>query len=245
MIYQRLFVGLLIAFLLCAAPFSVFAQQQAFQAMDSLRSVRGPQSLDSLVEVRGVRGGPEPDIWVFLLNDPSARGGIREITVQRGQVVSERTPLRGFSGIGDLPAIPATRLKIDSRAAFQIANREAAKKQMGFHWLDYTLRSDAELGVPIWVLDLIDYLGVPVGSLTLSAETGTVLRALTPSPDSFAQTATTYPTKISDEQNDGGVIGKVQRTREKVTNSVRRGALDVIGAVEEWLTGERTIGMEE
>lgn len=202
---------------------------------------RGARLTDALVEMRGLRGGPQPSSWTLLFNDPTARGGVREIVVQDGAIASERTPLRGFSGVGDLPAISSARWKINSPAVFQTANSAAVRGKLGFHWLDYTLRADADTGTPLWILDLINYMGVRVGSMTVSGETGTVLRPLT-TTDSGASAAT-VPT--APERERGGLIGGVERLGKNVGTTVWRGTLNVVGVAEEWITGERTIGLEE
>jgi len=221
---------------------AALAGDPAYSAVKTVRATKGDAILDRLVEMRGARGGPQPDSWVLLFNDAEARGGVREIVVAAGAISSERTPLTGFSGVGDLPVLTLASLSVDSDGAFRIANRAAASTGLGFHWLDYVLRTDATNGQPIWVVELIDYQGAKVGAITVSASTGKVVTPLrvigTPGDEPVSQ-AEASPTPW------GGMIGQVGGTAKKTSDSVRRGTLRVIGNVEEWLTGQRTVGPED
>ena len=221
------------------------AAETAFTALRVIQSQRSAALVASLAEIRGERGGHQPDVWIFLFNDPGARGGVREITVQKGAITSERTPLRGFSGVGDLPRLRGDNLKIDSNTAFRLVNAAAAKQGLGFHWLDYTLRPDSETAAPLWVLDLIDYLGVRVGTMMLSAESGKTIRALSVTRSDEIQNATVSTPVAPQQEQMGGFLGEVRDVSKKVNNTMRKGTLNVIGGVEEWLTGERTIGLED
>jgi hypothetical protein len=226
--------------LLFLASGILLAGDQAYTAVKVIRNERGDELLARLVEMKGARGGPQPDSWTLLFNDPEARGGVREIVVATGSILSERTPLSGFSGVGELPVIPISRLGIDSDGAFQIVNRRASQAGLGFHWIDYTLRMDEEKNMPIWVVDLVDYQGISVGTMTLSAENGSVVSALRVFEDGSPE-KTTAPTSTP----RGGAIGRVEETAKRTSDSVRRGTLRIIGNVEEWLTGNRTVDPHE
>ena len=63
-------------------------------------------------------------------------------------IVSQRTPLKGYTGVGTEPSIALARLNLDSDRAFEIANKQAIAKKIGFSWVDYTLRANAAGGAP-------------------------------------------------------------------------------------------------
>jgi hypothetical protein len=210
------------------------AQQTGFSAL----FIAGKSSPGSqLVEITGDRGSPQPQEWKFFYLDPSARGGVREITIANRAVLSERTPLRGFSDLGTRNPIALGSLKVDSDRAFEIANAEAVKRRIGFHWVDYTLRVGGD-GSPRWTLRLLDNLGVTLGSLEISAESGAVVSPLSVSTVSPTASATPRPPI-------GGVIGTVRDVSIGVGQTISNTVLRTIGTGQEILTGERTIGPKE
>ena len=88
-----------------------------------------------------------------MLDDPQARGGVREVEVGNGKITSERTPLRS-SVEGSLgPVIDTSKLNLDSSGAYTVARQTAAKSHVTFASADYTLRVD-EQGNPIWLVTL-------------------------------------------------------------------------------------------
>jgi hypothetical protein len=194
-----------------------------------------------LVEVIGDRGEPQPQEWKVVLRDPGARGGIREVVASGDVVISQRTPLRGYSEFESQPAIALPRLNLDSDRAFAIANKQAIAKKVGFSWVDYTLRANAAGGSPLWILRLYNGMGSQVGVIQISAENGTVLAPLEP-----GLPPPTEPTRqFSDSQparTVGGFVGRVGGTLGGIANGVKNTTLRTVGSVQEFFTGERTIG---
>jgi len=223
-------------------------------------AARGMPLLAHLSEMRGERGSPQPGRWTLLFADPAARGGVREIVVQDGAILSERTPLGGFAGIADRPRIDTSVLKLDSDAIFKIAEKEAVRREVGFYWIDYSLNGVGHAPGTVWEIRLLDHMGAPVGSLEISAVDGGIVRPL--EIDSSAADATTRPRQAGKPM--GGFIGKVENmtktTTEKVGDKVSTTArkagdiavktskkvtdktLDVVGSVQEFFTGQRTVG---
>ncbi len=208
---------------------------QAFSAFSVAQraAVRG-----ELLELTGERGEPRPQVWKAVFVDPSARGGIREVEVTGGAVSSLRTPVQGYAP-GGVP-IPLTRLKIDSDAAFEKANKLAIAQRLSFHWVDYTLRANQVTGAPMWVLRLYDNMGAQVGVMQISADNGEVIRPLEVADAPRRDEPTRPPPK-----KVGGVIGKVTGVVERTATNVSNATLRAVGTVQETLTGDRTIGPRE
>lgn len=234
----------------------------AYEALQVIKNERGENVLKQLIQVRGDAGQPQPQNWTILMNDPTARAGIREFVVADGVILSERTPVRGYAAEGRLPALDFARLNLDSDGAFKLANQQANQKKVGFHTVDYTLRTNDSDGAPLWVLRLFDHMGAAVGTLRVSAESGKVTQALSLDPDARelppVAAATPAPTatprvKATASNDDeeipthfkGGVFGFVEKTSKKVGRTVKRGTLNAVGTVQEALTGDRTIGEDE
>lgn len=219
-------------------------QADSAGAYTALRAAQKVASTGTLVEVKGERGEPMPQQWVILYSDPQARGGVREVVVANGSVISQRTPLNGYSGVGVQPPIKLSRLNLDSDAVFKIANKQAQEREVGFHWVDYKLQAESSTGSPVWVMRLYDSMGAQVGTLQVSAEDGSIVMPL-----QIAQTRRNEDTEqFSDSptgQRMGGLIGKVTGTVERSANTVKNVTLRTVGNVQEFLTGDRTIGPKD
>ncbi len=233
----------------------------AYEALQTIKATRGDTILNQLVEARGESGQPQPQSWTIMMNDSSARGGIREFVVSGGQILSERTPVRGFGGQRDFPALNFSRLNLDSDGAFDIIEKQATARQLAFNSVDYTLRTDEASGAPLWVIRVYDYMGAPVGRMQISAENGEVVETLTVDPDARAAGAPVPPPSAEDNvppppppvrqqtsssrEPMGGVIGVVERTGRNVGERVKDTTLNVVGTVQEVLTGRRTVGEDD
>jgi hypothetical protein len=159
-------------------------------------------------------------------------------------IVSQRTPLKGYTDVGSGPPIALTRLNLDSDGAFEIANKQAIDKKIGFSFVDYTLRASAVGGAPMWILRLYDSMGIKVGVIQISAENGSVIV-----PPEVSEPPPAEPTEQFSDSPAGrrieGVIGRVGGTLEGVANAVKDTTLRTVGTVEEFFTGERTIGPKD
>ena len=165
-------LALLAALLLPAA--AAFGRETAYQALRTVGSQRSQAFLNNVIEVKGQAGAPQPASWTILINDPEARGGVREIEVAKNRIVSERTPVKEYSGKSEGPALNFSKLNLDSDGAFSVAENEARAANMGFYSADFLLRR-GDNGLPIWVLQFLDQDKNSIGSITISANTGAVI----------------------------------------------------------------------
>jgi hypothetical protein len=160
------FVGLFLA-----AACAVQAADTAYSALRVVGKREGQDSLNRVLELRGLRGAPDPQVWKIVLDEPRARGGVREIEVQKGKIIGERTPTSRNLG----NPMNFNQLNLDSEGAFTVANQEAQKANVPFDRVDYTLKSGTNGGAPVWELELFDGKNGRVGMLTIAADSGTVL----------------------------------------------------------------------
>ena len=192
-----------------------------------------------VVEIRGERGDPQPREWVYLLSDSSARGGVREVVVVDGKIISERTPLRGMADVAGYAPLDTKALAVDADAVFRIVHKEATKTELGFDWIDYTLRTDRDSNAPVWTVKLYDRMGAPVGTTRISAKGGTVVSELQPDPDARARAQATPVSK------GGGILGSVGKAAGRAAKSTSDTTLHFLGTLQEEFVGERTIGPKE
>jgi len=97
---------------------AVFAQANP-TAYDALRTVGNQVNRDfvnRVVSVTGVDGNPQPSTWRILIDDPNARGGIREVEVTDGRITSNRVSSRQVTGTPQGATVNPARLNLDSSA---------------------------------------------------------------------------------------------------------------------------------
>jgi hypothetical protein len=158
---------------------SVFAGN-AGSAILALQTVAGQSyaANANIVELQGKRADPMPSEWLILLADSSARGGVREVSVANGAITAERTPLRGFQDVSGMPALRPSEVSVDNTSLFESVHRQAEDAHLAFHWLDYSLKTDAAIGQPVWTVRLFDEMGTAVGTMTVDAKGGAIVQSL-------------------------------------------------------------------
>ena len=153
--------------------FAASAQDTAYNALRVVGHSQGRDALNRVLELRGRGGSPQPAVWKITLDEPRARGGVREIEVQRGKIIGERTPTAARTAGSPMNF---SQLNLDSDGAFTVANQEAQKVAAPFDHVDYLLRSGTGGGAPVWQLELSDSKLGRAGSIDVAADTGTILR---------------------------------------------------------------------
>jgi hypothetical protein len=156
---------------------ALFAQESptAYEALRTVGTQLNRDLVQHVIAVTGLNGNPQPETWKILLDDSRARGGVREVEVAKGRIVSERTPVRASveSSLG--PVIDTAKLNLDSSGAYTVARQTAEKSHVGFARADYTLRVDQH-GNPIWMVALRRENGEPAGAIYIGANHGTITR---------------------------------------------------------------------
>lgn len=164
-----------IALLLLAPP--AFAQERpsAYQALRVVGTQLDRALVDHVISVAGTEGNPQPAKWTILLADEKARGGVREVEVADGRVVSERTPMREAVAGSLGGVIDTTKLNLDSGGAYTVAQQTAASSHVTFTTADYLLHVD-DRGNPVWQVTLHRENGDAAGSISIGANHGTITR---------------------------------------------------------------------
>jgi hypothetical protein len=148
-------------------------ENTAYNALRLVGTLRGEQALKQVVAVYGESGNPQPGMWTIVLDDPGARGGVRELQVVSNQVASERTPVGSETAGGK--TIDLNQLNLDSDGAYQVAEEEAKKNGASFDKVDYRLSFDSETGKSLWVVHLLDTQRQDVGIVKVAADNGTLI----------------------------------------------------------------------
>lgn len=225
--------GTFLILLVCSS--SVFGGY-AGSAILALRAIaEQPYAANAtIVELKGEHAEPMPAEWQILLADASARGGVRLVSVANGVITSESTPLKGYSNVADMPGLRTAEISVDVPSLFQLVQKQAEKAQVGFHWLDYTLRADSATRAAVWTIWLYDQLGSLVATMGIAAQGGGIVQDIQ-LPDGSS------PRK-SDTKELGGLLGEIGNFTESTARKIGDTTLHAIGTVQELLVGERTIG---
>ncbi len=171
----------LLLLLLCAVPLAAQDKAQPATAIEALAAYKNYSARDKvtgLVEVRGTKGVPTPEIWNLVIYDLRSPTRLSIIQV-RGSHVTERGVCRDYyperepSGYFEM-----AKVNVDCAGAFRIADREANKAMVGFDTIDYLLRAREFGDEPVWILTLRRSAGEVAGTVTLSASSGNVLRTV-------------------------------------------------------------------
>ena len=155
------------------SPGFVSAQDTAYKALRTIGAQRGEKALNQVIAISGQSGRPQPVDWRIALDDPTARGGVRELDIVSGKISSERTPVRPSQARST--RIDLTKLNLDSDGAFRSAEQEASRNQVGFDSVNYQLAADSATGRPVWTLEIFDYEQRSVGTVRIAASDGTLI----------------------------------------------------------------------
>jgi len=213
------------ALLLLVTPALAQENATAYEALRVVGRQFGRGALNHIVSITGVRGEPQPEKWKIILENPGARGGVREVEIADGRIASDRTPGRSVTGSTEGATLDTARLNLDSSGAYALASHTADKSNTRFETADYTLRTD-ERGEPIWIVTLLNKSSRPVGTIHIGATRGTVRRT----EGMFAGATMEDVENDYDREDEGGVVGSVktrikegfQRTQEEARDMFDR-----------------------
>jgi hypothetical protein len=166
------------------------AQVTAYAALRTVGSSRGEKVLKQILAVSGEGSNAQPSRWKVWLDDPAARGGVRELEVSGNQITSERTPVKSeWAGAKDMDL---AHLNLDSDGAYQVATQEAKSKGIEFSKVQFQLAANRESGKPGWTVQMTDAKDQRVGAMKINADSGTTLSSSwgQNTPDLLAQQRT-------------------------------------------------------
>jgi len=149
------------------------AQVTAYAALRTVGSSRGEKVLKQVLAISGEGSGAQPNRWKVWIDDPAARGGVRELEVSGNQITSERTPVKSeWAGGKDMDL---AHLNLDSDGAYQVATQEARTKGIEFSKVQFQLAADRETGKPGWTVQMADPKDQRVGAIKVNADSGTIV----------------------------------------------------------------------
>jgi hypothetical protein len=190
------------------------AQATAYAALRTVGSSRGEKVLSQLLAVSGEGSNAQPTRWKIWIDDPAARGGVRELEVSGNQITSERTPVKSeWAGGKDMDL---AHLNLDSDGAYQVVTQEAKKKGIEFSKLQFQLAADRSTGKPGWTVLMADGKDQRVGAIKINADSGTTVSSAW-GPDTPNLLAQQRTAENSDERflNDTELQTPARHTQEQ------------------------------
>lgn len=132
----------------------------AYDAMHVVGKSKGAAVLETITEVRGTHGSPQPRSWRISTRATSydVRGG----------------GIAGTSAGRSLTPLNLSELKLDSDGAHTVAEREAKKAAFSYDYADYTLRTGSK-STPVWEVRLVDEKSDATAVLNIGADSGKVV----------------------------------------------------------------------
>jgi hypothetical protein len=149
------------------------AQVTAYAALRTVGSSRGEKVLKQVLAISGEGSGAQPTHWKVWIDDPAARGGVRELEVSGDQITSERTPVKSEWTGGK--GMDLAHLNLDSDGAYQVATQEARTKGIEFSKVQFQLAADRDTGKPGWTVQMADAKDQRVGAIRVNADSGTIV----------------------------------------------------------------------
>jgi hypothetical protein len=162
------FLALVLFFVCAAAEAGQSAKQAAFSLPDRYR--------DTIVKISADNGIPDPKDWYFVSRASHSVDGILSITVRNGRIIQQKPSLDLRVAIGNYSVINLSRVLVDSRGAFAIAQRYVAKEKGAVLGnVSYLLQQSGEDADPIWSIWCYDPSVRYLGLLKVMASTGDVI----------------------------------------------------------------------
>ena len=162
---------LLVAALLSLLPTATFAQNTALDAVQLL-----PASYRTgVLKISADNGNPNPPQWYFIARGGYGDGKLHSVTIQDGDIISDKPSLDLRTLIGDPSPIDFDRVKINSTDAWSAALKYASDKGRKLGSVSYALQQKGSKASPIWSVWCYDKAGSYIGLITLLATSGDIL----------------------------------------------------------------------
>jgi hypothetical protein len=125
--------------------------------------------------IAGRDGTPQPERWHFLVHDPEAENGVREIVIAGARRAANRTVSQFAEELTGQDVIDRDELKVDSDQVARLALQFGTTNKVAVSGLHYDLRKSGPEAAPLWTVTCLDAGGSELGRIIVSASRGTVI----------------------------------------------------------------------
>jgi len=133
-----------------------------------------PQFQNGVLRLSADEGQPNPQTWYLVARDVSKNSVPRNFTVVDAQITSQ-SPALNLRTLVDAPSpISVNRIQVDSRDAWDIAQRFSSDQGRRLGSVSYLLQQQGRDAAPIWTVWCYDLTGRYIGVVSFLATTGAI-----------------------------------------------------------------------
>ncbi|MFZ4775803.1 MAG: hypothetical protein ACOYM3_10585 [Terrimicrobiaceae bacterium] len=159
------------AFLLCVLPLSAADDLGALASLNALPA----KYKDGVLKLSADNAAPNPDTWYVVAQSGNDDSNIHNLTLAGGQIVSDRRTIGLREIFGQASPVELAKIAIDSRDAFDIAQRYAKANGRMVGSVSFALQQKGGSSAPVWSVWCYSPDGSYLGLMQLLATDGTVL----------------------------------------------------------------------
>jgi hypothetical protein len=130
---------------------------------------------NGILKVSADNADPNPDIWYVTAQSSAKKSGIQNFQLASTQVVSEKPALGLREIFSSAKPIDLSKVQLDSRDAFDIAQRYALANGKTIGSVSFILNQQGDSAVPIWSVWCYAPNGTYLGEMQLLATDGSVI----------------------------------------------------------------------
>jgi hypothetical protein len=161
-------------FLLLSTMSVMAARAEEDSALSALKALPEEDRFQ-LARIEGREGTPTPARWYFQVFAPDAQNGVREEVVEQRRLVARREVSQFTTELKPNDMVGGVAIHVDSDSVGNLARQYASANNFSIASLDYTLAKSAPDAIAVWTVRCMDTAGRAVGTVSVSAEDGTVL----------------------------------------------------------------------
>lgn len=165
-----------------------------------------PEQARNVAAIAGRDGTPEPDRWHFIVFDPKAENGLREIVVVGARKTADRPVSQFAESVTASDVMNSDTMRVDSDAVTKMALQFGVANNVSVSALHFDLRKSGPEAIPLWTVTCLDTSGAELGKLIVSSVRGVVILhpgfAREPDLDPIATLSRATPPPLPDNLSD-------------------------------------------
>lgn len=129
---------------------------------------------DAIVKISGTGCSPDPSAWLVLAYQDEIGDGPKEFKIVDGEVAGDHASFKVGQLVSHSTAIDRSRVNVDSPEVFAIAQQAVQAAGKSMQSANLSLTQDGDGGAPTWTVVCLDEEGSAIGTLRISADTGSI-----------------------------------------------------------------------
>ncbi len=143
-------------------------------ALEAMRALPADYS-DGILSVAARSGNPDPRAWTVTARQNQDLSTLHRFVISGDNIISENLSMNPAEAWKGSIYLNPDGIQVDSRSAWQIAQKQAEASGRTLGSVDYALVLPRKHANPTWILTGHDAKGSEIGKITIDALTGAVL----------------------------------------------------------------------